>query len=237
MTSIKPFNLLAKINSNVLQTRGGDNQQNSSSLSQSDSILHQNSIQSEQSLDLPPAIVDQSSDFNKHIKNCIEIPEEEWVLLKKGTFISYLRKDGIFRPGGYVLKQWIETQGPNKGIYHLKFIVGRYTWTIKHPDIKKMWKNPEKSITKNKIGGGNDTQDTSTHEAQTTQSNKSWQPSSDKITKVMQDQFTNVKILEKRIESLQTDIRRIYQILKDNNFDMTENKNNDENDSKPWLKF
>lgn len=204
------------------------------------------------------------------LEGCIEVPEDEWSLLQRGTYISYLRRDDVFRPGGHLVKQWIETTGPHKGIYHIKFIVGKYTWTIKYTDIERLWKNPKKTVVyasasstiappssstiplSKAPSGGIDKQKktlvvtTASSKEEALQDNNNFPK---QFHKIMKDQFTNMKILEKRINSvtkemndLRFSIKKISQALinkkiLNDDVDNVYEQLSETSNKKSWLSF
>jgi len=93
----------------------------------------------------PPSLSQTDNDAEKFSKILQkECPQESesigWTLLRRGDRIKYMRKDSAFIFGGCVIKQWIETTGEYKGVYHTRLASGRYAWIVRHCDIAKIWK-------------------------------------------------------------------------------------------------
>lgn len=70
-----------------------------------------------------------------------ELSEEEWSKLPVRAHVRYLRKDGSWKPGGYVRNHF--TKDGQSGMYlENKFdskAAGYASWPIMQLDIKKIW--------------------------------------------------------------------------------------------------
>ena len=93
----------------------------------------------------------QQLDQNKLLNGYTEVPRADWDKIPKQTHIRYLRKDGNFRKGGYVLTSWIDAYGKNKGKNSLQLannLSYRATkWSIVLEVIDKIWqKNKSANI-------------------------------------------------------------------------------------------
>lgn len=73
---------------------------------------------------------------------------EQWPLLKRMDHIRYKRKDGQFRRGGFVMKQWLDINNitdDTTGKRMIKLSINPFqpnatTWDIAYIDIDTIWK-------------------------------------------------------------------------------------------------
>lgn len=80
----------------------------------------------------------------KLLENCTEIPYEQWVGIKKKSFVRYERKDGVFRKGGFVHSIWKSTSVGKNGNLYMKLYTKGYgrPWILNLKEIKKIWTCP-----------------------------------------------------------------------------------------------
>lgn len=56
-------------------------------------------------------------DMEKLLKNYKEVEQSQWHNLPRGTHIRYLRKDGQFKPGGYIFSIDVKVENEKQQIY------------------------------------------------------------------------------------------------------------------------
>lgn len=128
---------------------------------------------------------------------------EQWPLLKRMDHIRYKRKDGQFRRGGFVIKQWLDINNitdDTAGKRMIKLSINPFqpntmTWDIAYIDIDTIWK-------KHKV----DVQPTTTTLTQPQQQPTLMQPSiAIHITELME----NYKQLREHIDLCRADINQL----------------------------
>ena len=69
------------------------------------------------------------------------IPEDAWSNISKGTHIRYVKKDGTFVKGGFVVNHWVNETGQK--FIHLSngFIQNRnyISWPMSHNNVSKVY--------------------------------------------------------------------------------------------------
>ena len=74
----------------------------------------------------------------------------DWTSIPKGDHIRYLRKDGSFRRGGFVLNVWVGTYGTSKDKTCIQLSSSPYykstKWNVCIDDIDKIWKKKSNGI-------------------------------------------------------------------------------------------
>ena len=72
-----------------------------------------------------------------------EVPNQKWESLINNIHIRYLRKDGIFRRGGFVKNTWVGLHGNSQGKKCIQLSsninYNSNKWTICFDDIDKIW--------------------------------------------------------------------------------------------------
>lgn len=83
-------------------------------------------------------------DRDQLLKGYDEVPRDEWDSLIHGVHIRYLRKDGLFRKGGFVKNTWIGLSGVNKGKNVIQLCNNMsykaVKWIISFDNLDKIWK-------------------------------------------------------------------------------------------------
>lgn len=84
----------------------------------------------------------------------VEIPEDLWPLVRYGSQMRYVTKEGKFRVGGYVARNPFDTK-PNGGKEEKRFVSmqngfdkrskGHAGWLVAYEDIDKLYIKPEAS--------------------------------------------------------------------------------------------
>jgi hypothetical protein len=88
-------------------------------------------------------VVQKQYDMSALLKGYKEVPQSEWHNFAKNTHIRYLRKDGLFKPGGYIFS--IEVKAVNgKDQVYLALSWGSNArfpkFEINLDTIEKIWK-------------------------------------------------------------------------------------------------
>lgn len=82
-----------------------------------------------------------------------ELQKEDWDKLLINDHIRYLRKDGLFRKGGFFKNSWVGTHGKQKGKNCIQLSSNKSfkgtTWTICNSEIEKIWKLDHTTETNN----------------------------------------------------------------------------------------
>lgn len=90
-------------------------------------------------------------DQEKLLKNYEILPRDLWDTLIIGDHIRYLRKDGMFRRGGYYKGSHITQDGKNEGKTYIKLspspMYNIKAWTVPHDDLEKIYKKKTNGVT------------------------------------------------------------------------------------------
>jgi hypothetical protein len=83
-------------------------------------------------------------DRDKLLKGYEEVPRTKWDSMTHGDHIRYLRKDGLFRKGGFIKNTWVGLSGINKGKNVIQLCnnmsYNAIKWTIQFDNLDKIWK-------------------------------------------------------------------------------------------------
>lgn len=86
------------------------------------------------------------TDIKELINGYVPIKCDKFPLVKSGTHARYLRKDGLFRRGGFISKNPIETKPDSYGKTRKLFLFrsgvgtrGGINWMVNYDDIETMW--------------------------------------------------------------------------------------------------
>lgn len=89
-------------------------------------------------------------DQEKLLKNYEILPRDKWDTLIIGDHIRYLRKDGMFRRGGYYKGAHITQDGKNEGKPYIKLSTSPMynikTWTVPHSDLENIYKKKTNGV-------------------------------------------------------------------------------------------
>jgi flagellar capping protein FliD len=129
------------------------------------------------------------------LKGYIEVPRSKWGEIPVNSHIRYIKKDGTFVRGGFVVNHWLNKTG--QPFIHLangfkKSVPGYATWPMAHESAKHVFKKPnskngiEMDVVKRK--------------------NKEIISQINKIVDAVKD-------LKKRVEKNEQDMRRIFILL------------------------
>ena len=99
-------------------------------------------------ISIKPAV--SNEEISDTLQGYTEVSSDNWDTMIIGSHIRYLRKDGLFRSGGYIKNTWMSTQGKNKNKLSIQLGSGLSykspTWNITLTDIDKIWiRNVENS--------------------------------------------------------------------------------------------
>jgi len=90
-------------------------------------------------------------DREQLLKGYDEVPQSEWKSLAYGIHIRYLRKDGLFRKGGFVKNTWVGLTGVNKGKNVIQMCNNMsykaVKWVISLDKLDKIWKKKNNMYT------------------------------------------------------------------------------------------
>ena len=76
------------------------------------------------------------------LKDYIELPKNKWSDINIGDHIRYLRKDGLFRRGGFFKSSWVVQTGKNEGKQYIQLNTSLYngkSWTVSYDDLDKIY--------------------------------------------------------------------------------------------------
>jgi hypothetical protein len=90
------------------------------------------------------------TEINKEDQNTLLIGYElvdknEWKNLQQATHIRYLRKDGLFRKGGYIKAIW-NTDNNIRIDLVTNFNYNAISWSIYSNNVEKIWKKTSENI-------------------------------------------------------------------------------------------
>jgi hypothetical protein len=90
-------------------------------------------------------------DQTKMLQNYNEVDRDQWDKIHPSSHVRYLRKDGLFRRGGFIKNSWVGLYGTSKGKKCLQLSSSpsykSTKWTICLDDIEKIWKRNPTSVT------------------------------------------------------------------------------------------
>jgi hypothetical protein len=86
-----------------------------------------------------------SEQIKKLLNGYIEVPRTSWGKIPLNSHIRYLKKDGTFARGGFVINHWLNKDGTP--FIHLannfkKNAQGYKTWPMAHENVSKLFKKP-----------------------------------------------------------------------------------------------
>jgi hypothetical protein len=137
-----------------------------------------------------------NEEIKKLLVGYIEVGKNKWADIPNGSHIRYIKSDGTFVRGGFITNHWLNKEG--KPFIHLannikKDAPGYITWPMAHDSVSRVFKKPDA-----KTGIEMDIVRGKTVEI-ISQINK--------LVDVVKEQ-------KKRIDSLESDMKKLYLIIK-----------------------